>query len=893
MGLSIAQMALMSRLLDEALPLDDEGRRRWLDALSPEYQSLADALRAALLPAGGESDLAASLEAGAGSDRERLASRLRAGDQIGPYRLIRLLGEGGMAEVWLAQRADGAFKREVALKVPLLLRLRDDLASRFVRERDILAALEHPNIARLYDAGVSSNGLPYLAMEYVAGEPLTAWCDARRLGIRERVKLFLQVLDAVQYAHVQRVIHRDIKPSNILVTDSGQVRLLDFGVAKLLAQDEAPSDLTQRYGRVLTPDYASPELVHGERIDVASDVYSLGVVLYELLSGNRPYHLKAGTSVAQLEHAITLVEVKRLGTEAGDDAADRRGTTTHQLRRRLRGDLDAIVLKALAKVPASRYESASACAEDLQRSLSGEPVEARPNTLGYRCAKFVQRHRTGLTTTLAAAVLVAGALTYALTRLPGAGSLTVSTAAFPNHGVRVVAPDDKSIAVLPFLDMSQKKDQEYFSDGLSEELIDHLVHSTDLKVIARTSSFQFKGKNEDVRSIARQLGVTHVLEGSVRQDQQRLRITADLIRASDGVHLWSQTYDRNLVDIFKVQDEIADDVSQALRVALLSGRPAEHPPDIRAYNLVLEGNYFNARKTYGDAQRAAQLYQQAIDISPDYALGWARLASAYLREEILQGPPSELQSKRLLDALDHALGLDPKLAWAYYTRGGFEMNVTWDWGAARADVDRLRAIDPKFEFLQNAVGDIAFVFGQLDRAIELYQSEVARNPLDPNALDALAAALCAAHRLEQCLQTRLSITQLHPEFGGAQSSVAIARLYLGQSEAALQSILLEPNADFRLTGQALAYWAMGRRTESDAALASLTGRFASIDAYGIAAVHAYRGEVDDAFRWLDRAYQGHASGMLGLKTDPLLRNLHADPRFHVLLKRMGLTDQSA
>jgi serine/threonine-protein kinase len=198
-----------------------------------------------------------------------------------------------MAEVWLAERADGAFKREVALKLPMLSRLRKDLASRFARERDILAGLEHPNIARMYEAGVSGEGLPYLAMEYVHGEPLTTWCDRHQLGIRERLKLFLQVLDAVQYAHGHQVIHRDIKPSNILVTDSGQVRLLDFGVAKLLAREDEQTELTQLYGRALTPEYASPELVRGDGIEQASDVYSLGVVLYELLCGSRPYRLKA------------------------------------------------------------------------------------------------------------------------------------------------------------------------------------------------------------------------------------------------------------------------------------------------------------------------------------------------------------------------------------------------------------------------------------------------------------------------------------------------------------------------------------------------------------------------------------------------------------------------
>jgi len=893
MGLSIPQMALMSRLLDEALPLDAEGRRRWLEALSPQYQPLAEALRAALLPAGAESDLAASLDVVTGRCLARMEGSLQTGDSVGPYRLIRRVGEGGMAEVWLAQRADGAFRREVALKVPLMLRLRHDLASRFVRERDILAGLEHPNIARLYDAGVSSGGLPYLAMEYVAGEPLTAWCDARRVAIRERVKLFLQVLDAVEYAHVQQVIHRDLKPSNMLVTDSGQVRLLDFGVAKLLSQEEQPSDLTQRYGRVLTPDYASPELVRGEPIDVASDVYALGVVLYELLSGGKPYHLNAGASISQLEHAIAVVDVRRPSAQVEPDAAHKRSTTVRTLSRRLRGDLDAIILKALAKAPASRYQSASAFADDLQRSLSGEPVDARPDRLGYRCAKFLERHQSGSRVAFVAVVVCAAVLGYGVSRLRGTAPLIIASKTFSGNENSAVAPQEKSIAVLPFADISQKKDQEYFSDGLSDELIDHLVHSSGLKVIARTSSFQFKGRNEDVRSIARKLDVTHVLEGSVRKDGGQLRITAQLVRASDGVQLWSQTYDRRLVDIFKVQNDIADRVCQALRVALSNGYPAlGHEPNIRAYDLVLEGNYFKAHRTLDGVEKAVRLYQDALDVSPGYALAWARLASAYLNEEMLRGPPSELQNRRILDALERAIRLDPNLAWAYYTRGGFEMNIAWDWAAAREDTERLRAVDPRFDLLQNAIGDLALVFGEANAAVELYGDEVVRNPLDPGALDALGSALCAAGRLEQCLQTRLKLLQMHPEFGGVQSSVGIARLYLGQLAAAQQAMLMEQNEDYRLRGLAVVYWAMGRRSESSAALSSLTGRFASSDAYGIAAAHAYRGESDAAFRWLERAYDAHDHGMLVLKVDPLLRNLHPDPRFQSLLGRMGLTAQS-
>jgi len=465
------------------------------------------------------------------------------------------------------------------------------------------------------------------------------------------------------------------------------------------------------------------------------------------------------------------------------------------------------------------------------------------------------------------------------------------TTAMRETPVATVVVSNNSIAVLPFVDMSEKKDQEYFADGMAEELINHLSRGPGLKVIARTSSFQFKGRNEDVRSIAGRLGVGHLLEGSVRKAGQELRVTTQLIRASDGVQLWSQTYDRNLVDIFKVQDEISESVAKALNATLaITAQPQGKETDVEAYNLVLEGNYYKARRTKGDVEKAIQLYRKAIDINPGYALAWARLASAYLSAELLQGPPSEDQNRRVLDALDRAIRLDRNLAWAYYTRAGFEMEVAWNWAAAKADTDRVREIDPQSNLLPSAFGYLAFVFGEVNRAVELFENDLARNPLDPDSLDSLGSALCAADRLQQCLETRLSLLQLHPEFGGVNSSVGLARLYIGQFDTALEFMHREPDEDNRLGGLALVYWAMGRRNESDAALHSLKEKFASIDSYGIAAVHAYRGEIDDAFQWLDRAYRGHAYGMLVLKTDPLLRNLRGDPRFAALLTRMRLTD---
>jgi eukaryotic-like serine/threonine-protein kinase len=336
-----------------------------------------------------------------------------AGQNVGPYVLLRLLGVGGMGEVWLARRAEGGLQREVALKLPLSNRW--DLAARFSLERDILARLEHPNIARLYDAGVSAEGQPYLAMEMVHGEPITVFSDARRLDIEARIALFAQVLTAVQFAHANLVLHRDLKPSNILVTEAGEVRLLDFGIAKLLAADApAPQGtLTEFAGGMLTPAYASPEQVLQEPLSTVSDVYSLGVVLFELLTGKPPYRVEI-SSVAQLELAIVQGNPLRPSACIDEGAAELRRTPRRKLVRELAGDLDTVVGKALAKAPGDRYGSAAALAEDLARVLAGKPVEARSPTALYRVSRFLRRHRWAALATAAAILALLGSTAVAL-----------------------------------------------------------------------------------------------------------------------------------------------------------------------------------------------------------------------------------------------------------------------------------------------------------------------------------------------------------------------------------------------------------------------------------------------------------------------------------------------
>jgi eukaryotic-like serine/threonine-protein kinase len=378
----------INALLLEALGLPQDERQQWLEKVTLEHSDVIPQLRALLERVTAETDdfmkrPVSAVWAQAVGD----SAVPDAADQvIGPYRLLRELGIGGMATVWLAVRADGVPQRQVAVKLPLN-RWARGVGERLKQERDTLAALEHPNIARLYDAGTTADGRPYLAMEFVDGRPIDSFANEQTLSARARVELFLQVLSAVTYAHGRLVVHRDLKPSNILVTRQGSVRLLDFGAAKLLC-DEGPQDsaLTREVGRALSPDYAAPEQILGEAITVASDVYSLGVVLFELLTGQRPYALKRHT-LAALEEAIIAADVPLISAIVSKD---------RRLCRELRGDLDNIVAKALKKDPTERYGTVAELASDVRCWLDHEPISARRDTVVYRARKFARRNRVGV-----------------------------------------------------------------------------------------------------------------------------------------------------------------------------------------------------------------------------------------------------------------------------------------------------------------------------------------------------------------------------------------------------------------------------------------------------------------------------------------------------------------
>ena len=408
-------------LLDTALDLDSDQRAAWLEALPAEHARLSPMLNT-LLQAHACMDIGDFMRAPAtfALPTETTRQGLTVQSLVGPYRLLREIGQGGMASVWLADRPDGLLERQVALKLPHVSWGVASFAERMTRERKILASLTHPNIARLYDAGIAADGRPFLALEYVDGQPIDAYAAAVGLPVRARVELGVQVARAVAYAHAHLVVHRDLKPSNILIDAQGQAHLLDFGIAKLVDPQVGDvggegSQLTVATGRALTPDYASPEQIRGDAIGTASDVYSLGVVLFELLAGVRPYRLKSGQGVAALAEDVARVEVPPASVAAADST----------LKRQLTGDLDAILGRALAKDPRERYATMDALADDLERHLRGEPVLARPASRWYLAERWVRRHKAESAVVLALLVAaLGGAYAQALVLLAlGVGAL--------------------------------------------------------------------------------------------------------------------------------------------------------------------------------------------------------------------------------------------------------------------------------------------------------------------------------------------------------------------------------------------------------------------------------------------------------------------------------------
>jgi TolB-like protein/DNA-binding winged helix-turn-helix (wHTH) protein/Flp pilus assembly protein TadD len=477
----------------------------------------------------------------------------------------------------------------------------------------------------------------------------------------------------------------------------------------------------------------------------------------------------------------------------------------------------------------------------------------------------------------------------------------VAAAAIARHHFLVArnranAPSLKntSIAVLPFEDMSAAKDEEYFSEGLAEQLINDLAKVSGLKVVGRSSAFQFKGKNEDLRDVGRKLGVANLLEGSVRRDGNHVRITAELIKADDGFQLWSQTYDREIKDIFAVEDDIALAATEGLQLKLLGGNGQPVVPNLRsanpeAYQAYLQAQYFSGRgPSKEDLGKALAYTDTAIKLDEKYAPAWALRSSVQnaMAEALLTDLTEGFRKSR--DDAERAIALDPNLASAYLALANTQISCDWNWDAANTSVTKAAALEPGSVEVLRIRSYLSRVLDDLDQAIKLYEQAVALDPLSANSYWRLGYLLYAAGRYDEARTEMQKALDLNPQ--GAYIHLTLDKILIaeGKPQQALAQIEKEPSEWARLTGQALAYHALGREQDSDAALAGLITKYRTYVAYQIAEVYAYRGESDKSFEWLEHAYKQRDPGLPEIKSNPLFKNLRHDPIYTELLKRMRL-----
>jgi len=763
----------------------------------------------------------------------------------GRYTVERELGHGGTATVYLAQ--DLKLGRPVAIKV-----LRREIAAavgaeRFLREIEIAARLSHPHILTLHDSG-EANGFLYYVMPYVEGESLRGRLDREpQLPVAEALRITRAVAEALTYAHGHGVVHRDVKPENILLSDA-TVQVADFGIARAITAAGWES-LTETGIAVGTPFYMSPEQAAGERlIDGRSDVYSLGCVVYEMLAGGPPF---TGPSAQAIVARHALDPVPPLRT----------------IRPELPAAVDQALGKALSKAPADRFPTVTAFLEALTR-----PAGPRGG-----------RKRTGLLVVGTVAALAAG---YVLIIRP------------PRAFRASSSPAERSIVVLPFVNIGSDPNNEPFSDGMSEELTTALAKVAGLNVAARTSAFSFKGKNLDVREIGSRLNVGYVLEGSVRRAGSRLRVSAQLINAANGYHLWSDEYEGDAKDVFAVQDTIARAIVGVLQVKLTGqvGAPLvkRSTGSPEAHDLYLQGRYFFAKRDSASLRKAQDYFARAIAKDSGYALAYAGLSDCYSHRSVFgYVAPRDIYPQAKAAAL-RALALDSTLVEVHVSLGFIALFLEWDWATARREFDQALALDPRYPPAHLFHGWYFVAIHRMNDAVDEVRTAVSLDPFDKVTNTRLSTMLFYARRYDEALAQARRVLELDPMWFQGRAELARAYQQLHQCTEAIATIrqMKEQTASALRGVPGWIYARCGHRVEALAELnhfkaEAREGRYVSH--FSLAMIHVGLGDSEQAFAELDSAYAERSWGMFVLAVEPWFDDLRSDPRFARLLKKMDLT----
>ncbi len=758
------------------------------------------------------------------------------------YRIERELGRGGMATVFLAH--DLKHDRPVALKV-----LHPELAQvlgpeRFLREIHLCARLQHPHIVAVYDSG-ERDGQLWFTMPYIEGETLRArLAREKQLPMEDALRIAGEVADALHYAHEHGVIHRDIKPENILLSGSHAL-VADFGIARAFSSD-LDARLTASGISVGTPQYMSPEQAMAERdLDPRTDVYSLGCVLYEMLTGEAPYTGPNPQAVLAKRLSEPIPHVR-----TGRDVPLA---------------LEQVVNRALARAPADRFRTAA----DLAAALRADQPPRRSR-------------RVIVTPTVVGVGLLVLGLSYAAFRWTHAAS----------------GAPPASAAVIPFVDLSPQRDQEYFSDGLTEELITTLSRVPGLRVPARTSSFQFKGRNPDVQEVGRKLDVAAVLEGSVRRSGNRLRVSAQLISVKDGYQLWSESYDRDLADVFAVQEDVARSIVAALRVQLAPARDsalAVRPTrDLQAYDLYLKGRFAWNQRNASALPEAVRYLEQAVARDASFARAWSALAQAYLLVVPYAGGEPADTWRKAAAAARAALALDSTSAEAYTALAYGNMIYGWSWPAAEENFRRAIAVGPNDATAHHWYGDFLAGRGRLPESL----TEMSRaHQLDPLSRQIGVEWGWVSYLMRQNDEAEAHIRQtlaLDPNYAQAHAKLGFVQIQQHHYPEAIASLKRAIDLGifypYGASALAYAYAASGDRAAALRIIDDLKRRSARelVPPVHIAIAYGALGDLTQAFAWLNRGIDEHDIYIPENFFEPLLDPLRNDPRFAAVVTRMGL-----
>jgi eukaryotic-like serine/threonine-protein kinase len=904
---------------------DDQSLRRQVEYLIECYEQAGDFIESP----------AAYPDAPTRDDAVTLQLDTMIGRQVGAYKLVREIGRGGMGAVYLAVRADNQFRQRAAIKLVKRGMDTDFVIRRFRNERQILAALNHPNIARLLDGGATDDGLPYFVMEYIEGMPIHRYCDTRRLTIAERLKLFRQVCAAAHYAHENQVIHRDIKPGNILVTEDGTPKLLDFGIAKILDPELAADtiDPTVTALRLMTPEYASPEQARGEQVTAATDQYSLGVLLYELLTGHRPYRLRSRapheiariiseeepekpSDIVTRAREMTASDGKRTIALSPEEIGRDRGSSPDELRRELARGLDDVVMRALQKSQHQRYDSTQDLSQDINRYLQGLPV----TTPAYvrTTERYVDAETAALPITsgpdlapedISSIVEIAISKRVARRAMVISSAVIVLAAAFalffyfrsraPQQRTPATAP---AVVVLPFKPKVPSETDKLMGVGLADVVTSRLGQIRHLSVRPASASRRYLESDLDPRQIGAELGVEYVISGDLSHEDDRLSLELQNFSVKDNKVLWRATIHVKVTDIATLQNSIALGIHRSL-----TGEP-ESPGEMaltkratensEAYQLYLTGRYHWGKRSLAELNEAIKLFNEAIGKDPKFALAYAGRADCYLLLQYYypSSAPNGYRSAKA-DALK-ALALDDSLAEAHASLAYSKFYLDRDRRGAEASFRRAIDLNPSYVTAHHWLAIALSAMRRHDEAIAEIKEAERLDPRSAVIKSASGMIYAYARQLDRALDECRHALELNPALVQAHIIMRWTYEAMGRYDDALAAHRKEkrdrgdPEGEWpEILAQLQAIG--GRREEALLSLKKAIATFSPIregdyHPFEIAIAYELLGDRERALVWLAKSEAARSTNFNFVLVDPRLANIQADQRFIELVKKAGL-----